>query len=225
MEITTNIDESLKKPILVVDFGSQYSMLIARRIRELEVYCEVISPTRTIEEIHAMKPLGVILSGGPASVYDNNAPTTNVELLKSTLPVLGIGYGMQLMVHQLGGRVQMSTKREFGKTAIKSSYKSLLLQSFNRGKKSCDVWMSHGDKVITMPVGFRSIASSSNTKFTAVENRELNFYGLQFHPEVVHTPNGFRIVRNFVFKICKCKKNWSMKNHPKAQKNIIKKST
>jgi len=210
--------------IYIVDFGSQVTQLIARRVRESGVYCEII-PSKSLLSL-AKKNLvkGIIFSGGPASVHRSKTPRIDKRVYELGIPILGICYGMQLMVHQLGGRVQMSKKREFGKTAIKSSYKSLLLHSFNRGKKTCDVWMSHGDNVITMPVGFRSIASSSNTKFAAVENRELNFYGLQFHPEVVHTPNGLCIVQNFVFKICKCKRNWSIKNHLKAQKNIIKKT-
>ena len=210
--------------IYIVDFGSQVTQLIARRVRESGVYCEIVSSKSLLSLVKKTKTYGIIFSGGPASVHKSNTPSIDKKIYKLGIPILGICYGMQLMVHQLGGKVQMSRKREFGKTSIRSSYKSLILKGFNKSKKSCDVWMSHGDKVITVPEGFTSIASSGNTKFAATENKKLNFYGLQFHPEVVHTPNGYRIIQNFIFKVCKCKKNWSMKNHLRTQKNIIKKS-
>ena len=210
--------------IYIVDFGSQVTQLIARRVRESGVYCEIVSSKSLLKLVKKNKTLGIIFSGGPASVHRSNTPSIDKKIYKLGIPILGICYGMQLMVHQLGGKVQMSKKREFGKTAIKSSYSSLILKGFNKGKKSCDVWMSHGDKVISTPKGFKSIASSGNTKFAATENKKLNFYGLQFHPEVVHTPNGHRIIQNFIFKVCKCKKNWSMKSHLRAQKDIIKKT-
>ena len=204
--------------IYVVDFGSQVTQLIARRVRESGVYCEIVSSKSLLSLVKKQKTYGIIFSGGPASVHRSSTPRINKQIYKMGIPILGICYGMQLMVHQLGGKVQMSKKREFGKTAIKSSYKSLILKGFNKGKKTCDVWMSHGDKVITLPEGFNSIASSTNTKFAATENKNLNFYGLQFHPEVVHTLNGHLIIQNFIFKICKCKKNWSMQNHLQTQK-------
>ena len=210
--------------IYIVDFGSQVTQLIARRVRESGIYCEIVSSKSLLSLVKKNNTLGIIFSGGPASVHKSNTPSIDKKIYKLGIPILGICYGMQLMIHQLGGKVQMSGKREFGKTAIKSNYKSLLLKGFNKGKKSCDVWMSHGDKVITMPQGFKSIASSGNTKFAAVENEKYNFYGLQFHPEVVHTPNGHRIIQNFIFKVCKCKRNWSMKNHLRVQKKIIKRS-
>ena len=210
--------------IYIVDFGSQVTQLIARRVRESGVYCEIASSKSLLSLVKKNKTYGIIFSGGPASVHKSNTPSIDKKIYKLGIPILGICYGMQLMVHQLGGKVQMSRKREFGKTSIRSSYKSLILKGFNKSKKSCDVWMSHGDKVITVPEGFKSIASSGNTKFAATENKKLNFYGLQFHPEVVHTPNGYRIIQNYLFKVCKCKKNWSMKNHLRTQKNIIKKS-
>ncbi|MFL2639924.1 MAG: glutamine-hydrolyzing GMP synthase [Dehalococcoidia bacterium] len=220
MEITTNIDESPKRPILVVDFGSQYSMLIARRIRELEVYCEVISPTRTIEEIHAMKPLGVILSGGPASVYDNNAPTTNVELLKSTLPVLGICYGMQLMAYQLGGKVNPSKNQEYGKSYLKIEKNESML--FDGLPSQIDVWMSHADKVEILPSDFESIGLSMNSPYAAMANSNKK-YGIQFHPEVIHTPMGKEILANFLFKICEADKNWTPAQFVETTVNQIKK--
>ena len=192
--------------IYIVDFGSQVTQLIARRVRESGVYCEIVSSKYLLNLVKKNNTLGIIFSGGPDSVHKSNTPSIDKKIYKLGIPILGICYGMQLMVHQLGGKVQMSRKREFGKTAIKSSFKSSILKGFNRGGKSCDVWMSHGDKVITIPEGFKSIASSGNTKFAATENEKLNFYGLQFHPEVVHTPNGHKIIQNFIFKVCKCKK-------------------
>ena len=209
--------------IYIVDFGSQVTQLIARRVRESGVYCEIVSSKSILNLVKKNKTYGIIFSGGPASVHKSNTPSIDRKIYKLGIPILGICYGMQLMVHQLGGKVQMSKKREFGKTVINSSYKSLILRGFNKGKKSCNVWMSHGDKVISIPKGFESIASSLNTKFAAIESKKLNFYGLQFHPEVVHTSNGNRIIQNFIFKTCKCKKNWSMKNHLILQKNLIKK--
>ena len=210
--------------IYIVDFGSQVTQLIARRVRESGVYCEIVSSKSLLSLVKRNDTHGIIFSGGPSSVHKSNTPSIDKRIYKLGIPILGICYGMQLMVHQLGGKVQMSKKREFGKTTIRSNYKSLLLRGFNRSNKSCDVWMSHGDKVIEIPSGFKSIASSSNTKFAATENEKLNFYGLQFHPEVVHTPNGHRIIQNFIFKVCKCKRNWSMKNHLRVQKNKIKKT-
>ena len=208
--------------IYIVDFGSQVTQLIARRVREAGVYCEIISNNSLLINIEKTGCSGIIFSGGPASVHKANTPKIDKKAFNLNIPILGICYGMQLICHQLGGKVQLSKKREFGKTLIKPSKRSILFTGFNKGKTSSHVWMSHGDKVINLPKGFTSIASSSNTKFAAVENKKKLFYGLQFHPEVVHTPNGHKIIENFVFKICKAKKNWSMKNHLRNQIKEIK---
>ena len=185
--------------IYIVDFGSQVTQLIARRVREAGVYCEIISNNSLLKNIEKTGCSGIIFSGGPASVHKANTPKIDKKAFDLNIPILGICYGMQLICHQLGGKVQLSKKREFGKTLIKPSKRSILFTGFNRGKTSSHVWMSHGDKVINLPKGFTSIASSSNTKFAAVENKKKLFYGLQFHPEVVHTPNGHKIIENFVF--------------------------
>ena len=163
-----NLDKNLTK-VLIIDYGSQFTQLIARRVREQGVYCEIVSSKSILNLIKKNSVSGIIFSGGPASVHKSNTPSIDKKIYRLGIPILGICYGMQLMVHQLGGKVQMSKEREFGKTIIKSSYESLILKGFNKGKKSCDVWMSHGDKVITIPNGFKSIASSINTKFAATE--------------------------------------------------------
>ena len=209
--------------IYIIDFGSQVTQLIARRVREQGVYCEIISYKNAYNVISKSNTKGVILSGGPASVHVSNTPKLDKRVYKLGIPILGICYGMQLLVSQLGGKVSISSKREFGRTQIKSNYKNLLFGSLKqKNKKSFIVWMSHGDKVVKLPKGFKSIASSYNTKYAAIENLEQKFYGLQFHPEVVHTVDGSKIIKNFIFKIAKCKKNWSMKNHLQSQKRLIK---
>ena len=149
-----------KRPLLIIDFGSQYSMLIARRIRELEVYCEVLPASTNLQSITSLNPIGIILSGGPASVYEENAPLTSLELLESSIPILGICYGMQLIVHQLGGSVYPSKAREYGKAQLsKTTNKSILFEGM---PKEMQVWMSHGDKVETLPKGFNIIAETNN---------------------------------------------------------------
>ena len=209
--------------IYIIDFGSQVTQLIARRVRELGVYCEIISHKNAYKVISKSNTKGIILSGGPASVHVSNTPKLDKRVYKLGIPILGICYGMQLLVSQLGGKVSISSKREFGRTQIKTNYKNLLFGSLKqKNKKSFIVWMSHGDKVVKLPKGFKSIASSYNTKYAAIENLEQKFYGLQFHPEVVHTVDGSKIIKNFIFKIAKCKKNWSMKNHLHSQKRLIK---
>jgi GMP synthase (glutamine-hydrolysing) len=195
-----------KRPLLIIDFGSQYSMLIARRIRELEVYCEVLPASTNLQSITSLNPIGIILSGGPASVYEENAPLTSLELLESSIPILGICYGMQLIVHQLGGSVYPSKAREYGKAQLsKTTNKSILFEGM---PKEMQVWMSHGDKVETLPKGFNIIAETNNSPFAATSNNN-NKFGIQFHPEVVHTPVGKQILENFVFKICRASRNWS----------------
>ncbi len=195
--------------IVVLDFGSQYSMLITRRVRECHVYCELVPYDTPWEKIEPLNPKGVILSGGPASVYEPNAPLAPSYIFEKKLPVLGICYGMQLIVHQLGGRVAKSTTREYGHAVLhKNDPDSPLFADL---APSTTVWMSHGDKIEEMPKGFRSLAQTENSPIAVIGN-DKGVYGLQFHPEVVHTPEGKTILKNFIYKICGCKGNWTIGN-------------
>ena len=208
--------------IYIVDFGSQVTQLIARRVRESGVYCEIVGSQNLISKVKINKPTGIIFSGGPASVHKSTTPRINRSVFDLNIPILGICYGMQLIVHQLGGKVQMSNKREFGRTIIKLKSESILFQGLRKKSNQCKVWMSHGDKVIKIPKDFKSIASSVNSKHVAIENKRLKFYGLQFHPEVIHTDQGEKIINNFLFKICKTKANWNMQNYLKKQVQAIR---
>jgi GMP synthase (glutamine-hydrolysing) len=198
--------------ILILDFGSQYTQLIARRVRECQIYSEIHPYHMGIEAIRSFAPSGIILSGGPASVYEKNAPHSDPAIFKLGIPVLGICYGMQLMGHLLGGEVVRARKREYGKATLVLNRESPLFKGLGGKGKVLSVWMSHGDLVRTLPSGFCAIASSENTPFTAVENRRTKIYGLQFHPEVVHTPEGLSILKNFLFEICGCKHLWTMRS-------------
>lgn len=203
-------DPQTRDLIVVIDFGSQYSLLIARRIRELHVYCEVVPPTTPWEEIAHLKPKGFIFSGGPASVYDANAPLAPAEVFEAGAPILGICYGMQLMAHQLGGSVQHSSHREYGHSVLHQAgtLADPLLESL---PPTMPVWMSHGDNVTVLPDGFQALAYTENSPFAAMVN-DSGFYGLQFHPEVVHTPNGKQLLENFLFRICGCEPTWTPEN-------------
>jgi len=192
--------------ILIVDFGAQYSQLIARRVREQHAYCEIVPYNKALEEIKAQKPQGIILSGGPNSVYGDGAPKVGKELFATGIPVLGICYGMQLMAHVLGGEVNRAPKKEFGKAVLDIKDKSDLLKNIT--DTTC--WMSHGDEVIKLPEGFSSIASTDNTPNAAIKDAKRKLYGVQFHPEVVHTPQGKDIIKNFLFGICGLKGLWDM---------------
>ncbi len=198
-----------KEAIIVLDFGSQYSMLITRRVRECNVYCELLPYDTPREKIESLNPKGVILSGGPASVYDTNAPLAPAYIFEKHIPVLGICYGMQLIAHQLGGRVTKGKTREYGYAVLHKNDSDSLL--FNDITASTTVWMSHGDKIEKMPPGFRSLAYTENSPI-AVMGNDQGIFGLQFHPEVVHTPEGKTILKNFIYKICGCKGNWTVGN-------------
>lgn len=211
MTVATALDK-----ILILDFGSQYTQLIARRIREHNVYCEIHPFNYSLDKIKSMKPQGIILSGGPSSVYDENAPLVSGELFSMGIPTLGICYGMQLMSQALGGKVEHSPKREYGRAFININSQTGLFEGFD-DSESLNVWMSHGDKVTAIPQGFVPIASTENCAYAAVTNPELNFWGVQFHPEVVHTHQGEKILGNFLFSICKCSPNWNMKNFIETQ--------
>ena len=193
--------------ILVLDFGSQYTQLIARRVREGKVYSEIFPFNTPMEKIRAFKPKGIILSGGPSSVYDEGAPSPDLEVFRLGIPVLGVCYGMQLMAHQLGGKVARSTKREYGHAELMVDDDSDLLWGVFQKTR---VWMSHGDRIESLPEGFSVIGHTANSPVAAMADTKRRFYALQFHPEVVHTDEGTRILHNFVFTICECNPTWEM---------------
>ena len=196
--------------LLIIDFGSQYNQLIARRVREAKVYCEIVPPTISLEKIREKNVRGVILSGGPASVYQKNAPKLNPELLKLGVPVLGICYGMQALSQLLGGLVQKAKEREYGRAELLLTAKPGVL--FGAVPKKSISWMSHGDYVEKMPPGFIKTASTANTHAAAFENADKKIYGVQFHPEVKHSEYGSEVIQNFLFKVCHFKRSWTMEN-------------
>ncbi|MDP2931267.1 MAG: glutamine-hydrolyzing GMP synthase [Chloroflexota bacterium] len=210
-----------RESIVVIDFGSQYSMLITRRIRECQVYCEMVSPETPWGKISSLNPKGFILSGGPASVYEAGAPLAPAYVYESHLPVLGICYGMQVITKQLGGRVTPGTKREYGHAVLHLSEVDSPL--FVDLPASTPVWMSHGDQIEQMPPGFSALAYTENSPL-AVIGSDGPIFGLQFHPEVAHTPEGKKILRNFVYRVCGCKGNWTMGNFIAESLASIKKA-
>ncbi len=195
----------IKERILVLDFGGQYTQLIARRIRELNVYSEIVSHTITPEEVRARKAKGLIFSGGPASVYDPDAFLSDPRLVHMGLPLLGICYGMQLFTQQLGGKVASAQRREYGPAAIYMKDDPL----FTGLGSELEVWMNHGDRLEQMAPGFYSIAATDNSPIAACRNADGTIYGLQFHPEVIHTQKGKEILRNFAFEVCHCSPTWT----------------
>ena len=207
---------SLKK-ILIIDFGSQFTQLIARRVRELGVYSEIISHKKKIN-FSNKDVIGIILSGGPLNVYQTKKVSFDKKILNQDIPVLGICFGHQIISKELGGKVKQSKFREFGLVNIKKNKESVLTKNFfNRDGKN-NVWMSHSDQVTKLPKNFEKVASSTNSKFCIIQNKYKKFYGIQFHPEVTHTHNGIKLIKNFLFSICKSKKNWSSK---KQKEKII----
>ncbi len=196
--------------VIVIDFGSQYSHLIARRIREQNVYSKIISYKTTPEEIRQLNPKGIILSGGPASVSVKDAPRCDEKIIFMNIPTLGICYGLQLGSQILGAKIKPSKNREYGRTNCTIKDHSLLLDSLD---SKINVWMSHGDQVIELPDDFQSLAYTENCPYAAVRHKEKDFYGVQFHPEVTHTPSGNQILHNFLFKICHCTGDWSMSSY------------
>jgi len=191
--------------IVVLDFGAQYSQLIARRIRDQNVFSVVLPCTASLEEIRSYSPVGIILSGGPSSVYDADAPPADPRVLQLGLPVLGICYGLQFMVHTLGGKVRAAQRREYGHAWVETLAEAELFRGL---PKSLEVWMSHGDEAVELPAGFQLIAQSPNA-VAAIENEEKKMWAVQFHPEVHHTKLGKEILRNFVFNICGAKPTWT----------------
>ncbi len=223
-----SLEENLKK-ILIIDYGSQFTQLIARRIRELGVYSTIISHKKIkLIDIISKNIVGVILSGGPLNVYESKKINFDRNILKLGIPILGICFGHQIISKELGGRVKKAKNREFGLAKLKKIKKSKLTNNFFIKNGSSNVWMSHADEVIKLAKGFKVIAKTDTSKFSIVENSSMNFYGIQFHPEVTHTEKGKVILKNFIFSICKIKKNWSSKNQKqiliKEVKNIIGKS-
>jgi GMP synthase (glutamine-hydrolysing) len=193
--------------ILILDFGSQYTQVIARRIRELQVYSEIVPFNISAAEVSKLKPNGIVLSGGPASVYDKGAPQIDPEIFSLGTPILGICYGLMLMAHHLGGQVEFSGRREFGAGILQITDGSQLFDGLGA---QLDVWNSHGDEVTALPQGFRAAARTESSHFAAVEDPARKLYGLQFHPEVAHTPRGKEILQNFVYHICRCAMDWTM---------------
>jgi GMP synthase (glutamine-hydrolysing) len=209
----------LEDKILVLDFGSQYTQLIARRVRENKVYSEIFPFNAPIEKIRGFHPKGVILSGGPSSVYDKEAPIPDMAIFDLGVPVLGICYGMQLMAHLLKGRVGRARKREYGRAELCIDDSAGLFKGV--AGRATTVWMSHGDRIEKMPEGFSPIAHTENSPVAAMAEKKKKLYALQFHPEVVHTDRGKEILRNFVFDICGCRPTWTMKSFVSTAKNEI----
>jgi GMP synthase (glutamine-hydrolysing) len=201
----------MNEQIVILDFGSQYTRVIARRIRECNVYSVILGHDTPAVEIAALAPKGIILSGGPSSVYAKNAPLSDRNIFALGVPVLGICYGVQLFAQFLGGKVEKGRKREYGKGVLTVKDASCAL--FRNLPEMLQVWNSHGDKLTKLPRDFKSVAVTENSEYAAIENRARKFFGLQFHPEVVHTPRGREIIANFVHGVCGCGKNWTMRNY------------
>ncbi len=209
--------------IIVLDFGSQYTQLIARRIREAQVYSQILPCTASLATVLAYRPKGILLSGGPSSVYDKKAPSVSKQLFEQGIPILGICYGMQLVTHLEGGEVAKAPHREFGRAELTLDDRSDLFKGIGAGGSTI-VWMSHGDRIERMPPGFRSIAHTNNSPIAAMKRHDgkQRIYCLQFHPEVAHTTEGAMILKNFVYDICGCKPTWTMRSYVETAVEQIK---
>ena len=201
----------MREQIIILDFGSQYTQVIARRVRECSVYSQILRCNTPAREIARLKPRGIILSGGPASVYAKNAPLPDREIFELGVPMLGICYGVQLFAQFLGGSVEKGLKREYGKGTLRVTDNFCPL--FANLPETLQVWNSHGDKLTKLPRDFKPVAVTDNSEYAAIENRARKFFGLQFHPEVVHTPRGSEVLANFVHGICGCGKSWTMRGY------------
>jgi GMP synthase (glutamine-hydrolysing) len=210
-----------RETVLIIDFGSQYTQLITRRIREANVYSEIHPHSITASAVKKLEPKGIILSGGPMSVYDEGAPAIDPEILRMGIPVLGICYGLQFICKVSGGNVEQAKDREYGKAELKITRRSLLLENV---KNDSVVWMSHGDYLTSLPEGFEISAASSHSPICAISNESQKIYGVQFHPEVVHTTEGKQIISNFLFNICRCSGNWTPHNFVEESISRIKKT-
>ena len=201
----------MNEQIVILDFGSQYTQVIARRIRECSVYSTILPFDTPVAEIRKLKPSGIILSGGPSSVFAKKAPLPDKKLFALGVPVMGICFGVQLLAHFLGGKVEKSSKREYGKGTLKVKDKSSDL--FKGLPANLQVWNSHGDKLTKLPRDFKVVATTENSDYAVIEHRKKKMFGLQFHPEVVHTPRGREIISNFVHNVCGCGRDWTMANY------------
>jgi len=208
-----------EETILILDFGSQYTQLIARRVRESKVYCEILPFNADPDSFKDKNLKGIILSGGPSSVFDENAPVCDKKVFELNVPILGICYGLQLLAYLFGGKVEKSKSREYGKARIKIEEHKDLFKGF---KKKLQVWMSHGDFVSKLPKGYRKLASSENIPFAAVKNQKKKIFGVQFHPEVAHTQNGIRIIQNFLYDVCEYHGEWTPKSFIQSTVKEIK---
>ena len=210
----------MTQTVIVLDFGSQYTQVIARRIREANVYSKVLPFNTSINVIRKLNPVGIVLSGGPASVLVKGAPKPKQEIFSLGIPILGICYGLQLMGTMLGGQVKSSTCREYGRGKLNILSKGSLFKGI---PSKLTVWNSHGDCLVKLPKGFKSLAQTENSDFASIENTAKNFYGLQFHPEVEHSEKGKEIIRNFLFSVCKCTGDWDMEDFTISAVGEIKK--
>jgi len=201
----------MNEQIVILDFGSQYTQVIARRVREGNVYSQILRFDTPAKQIAALQPRGIILSGSPSSVYAPNAPLPDRNIFELGLPVMGICYGVQLFAQFLGGKVERGRKREYGKGTLRIRNRRCPL--FANLPRTLQVWNSHGDKLTRLPRGFKSTAVTDNSEYAAIENLKRKFFGLQFHPEVVHTPRGREIISNFVHGVCGCGRDWTMRNY------------
>ncbi len=190
--------EGPRDVVVILDFGSQYTQLIARRVRQCHVYCEIHPFDLPLPTIHRLNPRGIILSGGPASVYDSEAPMVSAELFQMRIPILGICYGMQLMTHQLGGRVASASEREYGNAELSIDVGCPFFHGLPTD--TIPVWMSHGDRIQQVPPGFKSVARTDNSPIAAMQDATGRLYGIQFHPEVTHTPHGLQMLQNFLYR-------------------------
>ena len=211
----------MPQTIVVLDFGSQYTQVIARRIREANVFSKVVPYNTTIRNLKKISPVGIILSGGPASVHLKGAPKPRKEIFELGIPILGICYGLQLMAAMLGGEVKKSKHREYGRSKLSIKKMGLL---FNKLPKELTVWNSHGDCLVKLPKGFRTLAKTENSDYASIEYPSKKFYGLQFHPEVEHSQRGVDIIRNFLFDICKCSGDWGMEDFTNTAIKEIRKT-
>ena len=207
--------------IVIIDFGSQFNQLIARRVRECRVYCQIEPPTVTADQIRSWAPEGIILSGGPSSIYEKDSPRVDAGIFDLGIPVLGICYGMHFMVDTLGGKVKKADKREYGFASLTARQQKGLFSGI--GKETV-TWMSHGDSIDDLPKGFSVSASTANTKVAAMANIRKKFFGVQFHPEVAHTAKGRKMIHNFLFDICGCKASWTMKSFARDTVSQIRKT-
>ncbi len=207
--------------IIIIDFGSQFNQLIARRVRENNVYCQIEPAGIPVEKIRELAPKGLILSGGPASIYEENSPAVDPDIFKMGIPVLGICYGMHFMVHSLGGLIRGAKKREYGFATFEIKKDNPLFKDMETGFQC---WMSHGDSTETLPPGFEITGSTANTQIAAIADIKRQFFGLQFHPEVEHSVNGNLMIRHFLLDICRCEQNWSMQSFADNTIEQIKKT-